>query len=161
MNSAHSYISSQILNSDYVTGENRACEPRIPGENEFYHSPYSDSGKGGIGFEALQSFDAQHEKTDVPRAIDTSETPETQEIESTPSKTSGKSSHTSAGLRSIKNEVDDLETSIITLQPPSPSTVSSRLSPAKSMTPLTVAPNIKVVKKITQEVTQSSKITFY
>ena len=64
---------------------------------------------------------------------------------STPSKTSALSSNTSAGVTSVKKELEDYDSSTIVVQPPSPSsTTSSQLSPAKSTTPAALATPSKV-----------------
>ena len=62
---------------------------------------------------------------------------------STPSKGSGESSHTSVGPPIIKTEVEENDTLTFTQHSPAPSSLSSQLSPAKSMTPAGLKPTPK------------------
>lgn len=62
---------------------------------------------------------------------------------STPSKGSGESSHTSVGPPYIKMEVEEDDTLKTIQDSPAPSSLSSQLSPAKSMTPAGLKPTPK------------------
>ena len=80
--------------------------------------------------------------------LDTSdETSQSQRISSTPSKASGLSSNTSADPRDIKLEIDEHTILHTTDDLNSPvSSLSSQLSPVKSLTPAVLQPSVDLVK---------------
>ena len=128
LNSRNSFESPQSLGGSHPANWGSPYQTPISGKNDVYQSPYNNSG----------SSLAQHEELSILlKTAETSETSGSQRMGSTPSKNSALSSRTSAGLTSIKKELEDYDSSMVILQPPSPlSTASSQLSPAKSTTPV-------------------------
>ena len=95
--------------------------------------------------------------------LDTSDdTSQSQRISSTPSKASGLSSNTSADPPDIKLEIDEHTFSYTTNDNNSPmSSLSSQLSPAKSLTPAVLQPSIDLVKpKRRRRSTKVTKVLF-
>lgn len=116
-------------------------------ENDSYQSPY-DNSSSRVKISEVQAagFEQHQELNALVQTTNTSETSESQRMGSTPSKTSVLSSHTSAGLASVKQETEDYDPLMMNHQPPSPSTtVSSQLSPAKSTTPAVVTTTAKTM----------------
>lgn len=133
----NSYISAQAFGGSHPATAQSAYRPSNSGENDSYQSPYDNSSSRAKKSEVQAAGFPQHEELNVLlQTANTSETSGSQRMGSTPSKTSALSSHTSAGLASVKKETEDYDSSTMNHRPPSPSTtVSSQLSPAKSTTP--------------------------
>lgn len=112
-------------------------------EDGFYQSPYGNSNGQGDHFQVTQAKSAQNDHLNVLRVTaPTSEITDSPRMGTSTSKTSGQSSNTSAGLKSIKKEVGDPHNSTTKMEPSSPSTNSSQLSPAKSTTPVGIKPSV-------------------
>ncbi|MCJ1468446.1 hypothetical protein MMC07_007075 [Pseudocyphellaria aurata] len=144
VNSKNSYISAPAFGGSHPADEQSVYKSSNSGENDSYQSPYDNSSSQIQKFEVQAAGLGQYQELSaLVETTNTSESSESQRMGSTPSKNS---SHTSAGLASVKKETEDYDPLMMNDRPPSPSTtVSSQLSPAKSTTPAVVATPAKIV----------------
>jgi monoamine oxidase len=154
------YTPPLVLNGGQSSFEDSVYQPLK--EDGFYQSPYSNSNVQGDHFKAAQAKSAQPDLLSALQvAGPTSETSGSPRTGSTPSKTSGETSHTSAGLRSIKQENEDPDTPTLMAEPLSPSTDSSQLSPARSTTPVDIKPSVTSINpKLRRESLKAAKLRF-
>lgn len=158
MTANNSYATTHVLGN-----EESAYQPPISDENGLYQSPYGNGSSRADQFRAVQSDSAQYKESScIAQKADTSETSDSQRMGSTPSKISGQSSHTSAAPALVKTENEDINTLMMTLDPPSPaSNVSSQLTPAKSATPVITKLLAKdTIPKPRKEASKAAKLHF-
>lgn len=156
------YAPNQDLSGGRLVNEATTYQPSISNEDGFYRSPYSNSSSRANQFRAVQSSFAQHEELSVlAQTAETSETSDSQRMGSTQSKVSGQSTDTSVGPISVKQETEDVDTAMITLEPPSHSSLSSQLSPAKSTTPVVIqAPPKSAAPKTRKDPPKAIRLRF-
>ena len=154
MTSNNVHSPPQAINVDRSSFEDSAYQP-VKGDG-FYQSPYSNNINQDGHYQFTQAKSAQSNNLNASRTTPhTSEISDSFRIGTSPSKISGQSSNTSAGLTSIKKETEDPHDSTMKVGPPSPSSNSSQLSPARSPTPVGMQPPMKPT--ITKQRRQSSK----
>lgn len=160
MTSNNGYSPTQAINVDRSSFEDNVYQP-VKGDG-FYQSPYSNNVGQGGHYQFTQAQSAQPNHLNATRVTPhISEISDSLRIGSSPSKISGQSSNTSTGLTSIKRELEDPHDSAMKVGPPSPSSNSSQLSPAKSTTPVGIQPPIKSTNtKPRRESSKAAKLRF-
>lgn len=143
-----------------ANGEGASSREREDGS---YQSPYETSSSHLKNPETRSSCSTQRDELNILfQTADASETSNSHRMGSTPSKTSALSSNTSAGITTVKKELEDYDSSAIVVQPSSPSSAaSSQLSPAKSPTPAVQTTPTKIPKAKSRKQSSKAKILRY
>ena len=139
-------VDSYALAQSFEPKPRNGCGPSASGMNGWY--AFSTDGRRSLSndFQDGPENSLKHMDLDtLIQAADVSDgTTHSQRMSSTPSKTSGFSSHTSAGPSFTGEEMEEHNVISITRKPSSPaSSISSQLSPAKSTTPANLLPPVK------------------
>ena len=161
LTSDHPFVSARFLDSNLMPPNNRPFGPSASGIDQRFE-------QGGSGDQSYliqsthQDSWRQSKSVDTPYSADASDEASTsRRMGSTPSKGSGQSSHTSVGPPIIKMETEEDKALTVNRGSPTPSSLSSQLSPAKSTTPAGLKPTPKTVPpKSSPRAPRTKSITF-